>query len=337
MKAQHKPRIDLENRTRLETVIPLATPFIIFVDPSDICNFQCRFCPTGDRARMKNTPGRNHGPMEFSVFKNIIAGIQSFPEPIKVLRLYKDGEPLLNPRLADMVAYARDSGCCHRIDTTTNAALLRPQISRALIDGGLTRINISIEGMNTRQYKTFSRFALNFEKLVENIAYLYSIRKQCEVIVKINGDLISEEEQEAFFATFGDIADGVSVEHIMSCWPEFELQDVRVNTEVGIFGQPIQPVQVCPYLFYSMAVNSNASVSACFLDWERRLIVGDAIMESLTDIWNGSTMNGLRRLMLKKQRATHPVCGACGQLSHGAADNLDDYAENLLQQIGRCE
>jgi hypothetical protein len=37
MKAQIKPRIDLENRTRLEEVIPLRTPFVIFVDPADTC------------------------------------------------------------------------------------------------------------------------------------------------------------------------------------------------------------------------------------------------------------------------------------------------------------
>ena len=33
MKAEIKPRIELENRTKLETVIPLSTPFVIFVDP----------------------------------------------------------------------------------------------------------------------------------------------------------------------------------------------------------------------------------------------------------------------------------------------------------------
>ena len=34
MRAQLKPRIDLDGRTPLETVIPLATPFIVFVDPA---------------------------------------------------------------------------------------------------------------------------------------------------------------------------------------------------------------------------------------------------------------------------------------------------------------
>ncbi len=36
MKAKLKPRINLENRTKLEEVIPLSTPFILFVDPSNI-------------------------------------------------------------------------------------------------------------------------------------------------------------------------------------------------------------------------------------------------------------------------------------------------------------
>ena len=47
MKAQIKPRINLEGRTKLETVIPLETPFVVFVDPSSGCNFKCTYCPTG--------------------------------------------------------------------------------------------------------------------------------------------------------------------------------------------------------------------------------------------------------------------------------------------------
>lgn len=48
MKAKIKPRIDLEGRTSLETVIPLHTPFIINIDPCDTCNFQYEFCSTRD-------------------------------------------------------------------------------------------------------------------------------------------------------------------------------------------------------------------------------------------------------------------------------------------------
>ncbi len=38
--------------------------------------------------------------------------------------MYKDGEPLLNKRFADMVAYAKESGRVEYIDTTTNGTFL---------------------------------------------------------------------------------------------------------------------------------------------------------------------------------------------------------------------
>ena len=60
MKAEIAPRIDLVNRTKLEEVIPLDTPFVVFVDPSDACNFKCKFCPTSDRDLMKEV-GRQIG------------------------------------------------------------------------------------------------------------------------------------------------------------------------------------------------------------------------------------------------------------------------------------
>ena len=86
--------------------------------------------------------------------------ICEFKSPIKVLRLYKDGEPLLNPNFAKMVKYAKDKKCSERIDTTTNASLLTPEKNIEIIKAGLTRINISIEGVNSQQYLNFSGYKI---------------------------------------------------------------------------------------------------------------------------------------------------------------------------------
>ena len=201
MKAEFKPRIDLENRTKLETVIPLKVPYVIFIDPSDICNFYCKFCPSGDKELMKNV-GRSLKTMDFNLYKKIIDDICEFEKPLKVLKLYKDGEPLINPMFADMVKYAKDRNCAERISTTTNASLLNPKRNLEIIDAGLDRINISIEGVSQEQYLEFSNYKIDFEKLVENIRHFYENRKQCEMIVKINGDTISEEDKEKFLDLF---------------------------------------------------------------------------------------------------------------------------------------
>jgi MoaA/NifB/PqqE/SkfB family radical SAM enzyme len=146
MKAKYEPRIDLVNRTKLEKVIPLDTPLVVFVDPSDACNFKCRFCPTSDRDLMKAV-GRPWKQLSFDLFTKIADDMLAFPNKVEVLRLYKDGEPLLNKRLVDMIKYAKDIGASNRIDTTTNASLLNKEKGRAIANAGLDRINISVYGV----------------------------------------------------------------------------------------------------------------------------------------------------------------------------------------------
>ena len=89
MKAKIEPRINLNDRTPLETVIPLNTPFVIFVDPSSGCNFKCTYCPTGHLDLIKKT-GRYQGILKLDLFKKIIDDLNEFEKNIKVLRLYKE-------------------------------------------------------------------------------------------------------------------------------------------------------------------------------------------------------------------------------------------------------
>jgi len=332
MKARIRPRIELRNRVPLEDFIPLEVPWVIFVDPSDVCNFKCKFCPTGDIKLMKSV-GRSLDTMYFTLYKKIVDDICEFEKPIKVLRLYKDGEPLLNPWFVDMVRYAKVKGCSEKIDTTTNASMLNPKRNIDIIDAGLDRINISIEGVNEKQYLDFSGVRINFDNLVENISHFYDNRKDCEMIIKINGDLISDDDKNKFYEIFGDIADGIFIEHTMDCWYDFDMKDIKQNEEVGIYGQPIKEVMVCPYPFYSFSINSDGTASLCFLDWARKLIIGDVKKESVKDIWNGGVLLTYQEHFLLKRREGHPICRNCSQLSHGMPADLDDYAEILLKRL----
>jgi len=333
MKAKIKPRIDLENRTPLETVIPLRTPFIINIDPTDKCNFQCKFCPTGDRELMKNTQGRGHGNMDFGLYKKIINDICEFEDKVKVIRLYKDGEPLMNPYFSDMVRYAKESGCCDRVDTTTNASLLTPKLSDTIIDAGLDRINISIIGVNEIQYKDFTKYDMDFQNLVDNIKYFYKHRKQCEMIVKINGDILTEAQRQEFYNTFGDITDGIFIESVMDCWPTFEQKKIEINENRGIYNNEIKEVLVCPYPFYSFSVNSDGFYSLCFLDWERKLLLDNTMEMSVKDAWNSPKLHEYQKLFLKGERKGHAICGECGQLKQGRPDDIDGFASELLRRF----
>ncbi|MEM5471643.1 radical SAM protein [Hoeflea sp. AS60] len=333
MKAQLKPRINLEDRTALETVIPLETPFVVFVDPSSACNFKCTFCPTGHRDMIADT-GRFQGAMKYDLFTKIIDDLGEFGKPIKVLRLYKDGEPFLNKRLADMIAYAKQSGHVDYIDTTTNGTFLTPERMGPVIEAGLDKINISVDGMTKDTYQRFTKFNFDFAGFVDNVKWVYANKGDMEISIKIPGELLQPGERELFFDTFGDHCDRIFVENFAPCWPEFDIEKhTGVKIEKGIYQQDVSNTETCPYIFYSMSVNPDGLVSSCFLDWSRDLIIGDVKAQSIKQVWNSDKMNALRLQHLEGRRCENGTCGSCGQLSHCLPDNIDPYRPMLLERF----
>ena len=317
-------RIIEQNRTPLYPALPLSTPWVINVDPSSICNFKCKFCFHSDNDKMIKK-----GIMPFNLYKKVISDIKQFDAPLKTLRLYAFGEPLLNHHFCEMIQYAKDANVAESIDTTTNGSMLNPKYNLKIIESGLDRINISVEGISSQQYKEFSHYSLNFDSFVENIAHLYQNKKQCTVFIKINGDVISKDDQQKFLEIFTSISDGIAIENIMNCWYGI---DIEANNELGIYGQTLKEVQVCPYIAYSYCVNYNGTVSACFLDWNQRLLIGSIFSSSLKEIWNGPDLRLMRRMIFGKLRDKMPICCDCNQLVAGQPEDLDQYAEELLEK-----
>ena len=82
--------------------------------------------------------------------------------------------------------------------------------------------------------------------------------------------------------------------------------DVEHHTGIkitqGIYQQEISDTNICPYIFYSYSVNADGLVSSCFLDWQRKLAIGNVRDQSMKEIWNSKKMNKLRLLHLNGNR-----------------------------------
>ena len=326
-------RIITKDRVPLYTLLPLEAPLILFLDPSDSCCLACNFCPTGSKELMKEV-GRPLQQMDFDLYKKTIDDLKQFKTKVKVLRLYSHGEPLLNNNFCDMVRYAKESGKVETVDTTTNGILLNPILNLEIIDSGINRINISINGVNASQYKKFTKRKINFQKLVDNITHLYSNKKQCYLFIKINGDTISKEDEKLFLDIFEPIADSVSIERAFNCWENFEAEGfIKSDPSLGIYGQEIQKeVLVCPYSQYQLSIHSDGKVSQCFLDWNRKMIIGDISKEFLYDVWNGKKFKNFQNMMLNGYRKNHFYCKDCNQLIGGQPEDIDEYAQEIFKK-----
>jgi len=315
-------RIQLENRTDLKNEIPLESPYVIFIDPSSACNFKCKFC--------MNHKIKNPKIMDSLVYKKIIDDLQEFETPIKTIRLYGFGEPLFNKNFCDMVVYAKKSNKVISVDTTTNASMLSPELIIKLVESGIDRINISINGLSDIDYKNFTGQQINFKNLVANISNLYDIKKDSTIVfIKINGDNLTPEQKGNFFDIFKPISDGCAIEYCSKCWYDTDIPNV--NTEIGIYGQPLEDIKVCPYIFYTLVFQSSGESSICFLDWDKRMLIGDVRKKSVKQIWNSPILKKFQIEMLKGYK-TH-ICSDCGQLRSGMPTNLDFYANDILMRI----
>ena len=178
---------------------------------------------------------------------------------------------------------------------------------------------------------------MNFDELVSNIAYFHEISRGTTTInIKINGDVVPGGAEQKFLDTFGDICDEINIEHVMACWSGFDFDGhgVKINQSLTIYGRPlISEVLVCPYIFYSFSINSDGSASVCFLDWDRRRIIGNVNVESVVEIWNGEPMRAYQRMMLSGHRKSYGPCATCGQMTHGEPDNIDPFRESLLEKF----
>ncbi len=77
------------------------------------------------------------------------------------------GEPMLHPRIYEMVAEARGRGCAATM--TSNGTVFNERNSLRLIEAGMNRLTISVDGMTAETFEAI-RTGASFDKLTRDLA-----------------------------------------------------------------------------------------------------------------------------------------------------------------------
>ena len=135
-------------------------PVFISVEPADFCQLRCPQCPVGMAARNKGTCID-----EKFVFDTIAALRKSLLHVI----FYFQGEPLLNPHLAEYVRFAHEAGIY--TSTSTNAMLLNSENARKLVESGLDKLIVSVDGATQEVYEQYRKGG-KLERALEGIRFV---------------------------------------------------------------------------------------------------------------------------------------------------------------------
>jgi radical SAM protein with 4Fe4S-binding SPASM domain len=295
--------------------------------------------------------GLKRGFMDFKMFKKIVDDCAAFPEKIKKIKIGNHGEPTLNPDVIEMVAYARKSDCADIIEMFTNGSKLEPLINKGLVEAGLQRINISLEGLTDQRYMEVAGVKQVFQEIIDGVRNLYEtktrLNSSLKIYVKIADQahalkkdstevfVLTEEEKKYFFDTFGPICDEIFVEKIVPQWAETQLTKQNDVSETGMYGQTINSwKEVCPFIFMYMQFNCDGTVSPCTLDWPRKVVVGNVNNENVSDIWNGDSLRELQVAMLAGKRKCINFCAACSAPMVCVEEDLDPHCHSVINTIG---
>lgn len=137
----------------------------VHVEPTSCCNLSCRTC-------VRNSWSEPLGFMEMDTYLRLVDGLRSVAS-LQSVSFWGFGEPLLHPRVAEMVAMAKQLGA--RTEIITNGLLLSREKSAALIEAGLDSLVVSIDGASPEGYADV-RSGASLWQVQQNLEQLQTLR-----------------------------------------------------------------------------------------------------------------------------------------------------------------
>lgn len=146
-------------------------PRLIFWEVTKGCNLRCIHC--------RATATELASPTDLSTPKalDIITQISEFGNPILVL---SGGEPLYRPDIFQLARYGTDRGL--RVALATNGTLVTKEIARKIVDSGVQRVSISLDGSTAEIHDTFRGIPGAFDAAI----YGFKNLKELGMSVQIN-------------------------------------------------------------------------------------------------------------------------------------------------------
>lgn len=323
--AEIRPIIN-QNRKPLWELIPCKQPLRVNLDPCDLCNFKCDFC-------FQSKSNEFHGClMSEETFERAISQLSQFDEPINVIQLFGLGEPLLNKNLPVFIRKIREKKIAKQVKITTNGSLLTHELIDELMEAQLDEFVISLNGLKDTDFERIVNTKVDFNKMIDNIQYLYAHRGNCHFHVKIIGDYFSTEEQEYFVNTIGPYADTINIDGVTNHWSGLKAAD-KQQQQYDVGGDTFEEWPICALCFYELMIHSDGTVGPCAADWQKdKQNFGNIYESTIKEMWESKLRRDMQVSFLKGTENPYIACRKCEYPSSGAGVNLEQYKEELLKR-----
>jgi len=266
-------------------------PMHLDIESTNRCNLRCTFCdklPLLSKDQM--------GDMDMRLYRKILD--EAAEGKLWGVKLSYRGEPLLHPHVAEMVAYAKAKGVLD-VYLNSNGMLLTEKMSLKLIDAGLDRISISVEGTDPVAFER-ERKGAKFDRILKNIEILMALKAKLghsHPSVRVQTVRLPGLNMESYIDFWSSRCDEVAA---------VDYKEVNERNE-----KIIRSDWACPQLWQRMTIEWDGAVMPCNNDDFRRLSPGNVKAKSVHSCWHDPNVGRAREL--HRQGMSHLVsaCQGC--------------------------
>jgi radical SAM protein with 4Fe4S-binding SPASM domain len=326
-------------------------PSLYCIEPGNICNLKCPFCPTGFETN--TTP---KGIMSLDNFKIILNKIAPYA---KWIGFYNWGEPFLNPNIIEMVSLASEKGIETSIHSNLTMRTFDEKECTRIIQSGLSLLHGSIDGASQETYGMYKRGG-SFDKAIGNLVQLKNVKEKIGsktpnlrwgfLINKFNEHEVEKAKHIKFGLMFS-YANWISSYH-----KDFnklvQLNEEKTNKKIFTILEQINSVinklysskfpksinniiihkdlrSFCKQPFNFMTINWDGNVFPCCAVYDNKMIIGNLLTTDISHLWNNNEYKKCRDYIFHYNHKinTGSVCEICPSRMY--------YQKNSILAVGK--
>lgn len=308
-------------------------PFYIDVDVTPFCNLYCRGCQYHSSKIRKNSQGSSrYDHISMQVVDKICAALPELKT--KEIFLCGQGEPLLHPRIGDIIKAFKKAHS--KVQLFTNGTLIDPAMAKVLVDSGLDVVRASIWALDGEEYKQCypGTDSENLQQALDGIRALHELKTRTGLRYP---KIILTAPLNRF--NFFNIESRIRRAHELGCdglwfdiynhWGEFSRESLTTD-ESELLCRKLLKLRPVIRSFY-MTHNIEGFVAryrrgeqawraySCYAGWFHcriqnngwvlpcgscRVALGDLNKNTLTEIWHGPRYQAFRKTALLSNHKT---------------------------------
>lgn len=295
--------------------IVFAYPFSLSIEPTTACNLACPECPSGLKQFSRPT-----GKLNLELNEKILEQVKS---TVFYINYYFQGEPFIHPQFLDLIRAAKKAKIYTA--TSTNAHFIDMKKALEIVDSGLDRLIISIDGMTQASYEQY-RINGQLSKVIEASTFLVKAKRERNsstpyLIFQFLAVKPNEKEIPAVFSLAKEIGiDEVRIKtaqfydfkHGNALMPEQENYSRYSLQRNGTYKLKGRQGNHCWRMWSGSVLTWDGKVVPCCFDKDASHVLGDVSQQEFKKIWNSSAYQKFRYAVLTK-RDEIEICRNCSE------------------------